>query len=68
MEEIILVIIVKHTEDSSIFSSRICTRVFLQLGMKFLYEREDFCVEMYIFISLVVFGTYGRSSKVGEMK
>ena len=46
-------------------SSRICKRVFIHIGMKFPSDREDFLVEIYIyFLSLVIFGPYGRGEKV----
>ena len=55
-EDIILMIIVNHTKESSMVSSRICPRVFLHIGLKFPYDREDCHVEMYIFPRLVLLG------------
>ena len=63
-EDILLVGIVKHTGWSAIVSSRICPRVFLHLGLKFPSDREDFLVEIYILLSLVLFGPYRRGEKV----
>ena len=61
--------IVNHTGESSIVSIRRDSRVFLQLGLKFTSIREEFHVDMYIFLSLVLFGTYGRVEESGkEMK
>ena len=49
LEAIILVIIVNHTGESDIVSSRRCPRVFFQIGLAFTYDREYLLVEMYIF-------------------
>ena len=57
LEEILLVSTVKHTVESSIVSSRICPRVFTYLGLKFPSDKEDFFVEIYILLSLVIFGS-----------
>ena len=46
-------------------SSRIFTRVFIHIGMKFLSDREDFLVKIYILLSLVLFGPQGKGEKVG---
>ena len=56
--------IVNHTGDSSIVSIRICTRVFIHIGLKFISDREDFLVEIYILLSLVLFGKFVRGEKV----
>ena len=56
--------IVEHTGDSSIVSSRICSREFLQLGLEFTSDREEFFVEMYILLSLVLLGSCIRGAKV----
>ena len=48
-------IIVNHNGDSAIVSSRICSRVFLLLGLKFLSDMEDFLFGMCILLSLVIF-------------
>ena len=56
LEEIILVSLVKYTGDSTTVSSRRCPRVFIQLGLKFTSDKEDFLVEIYIFLSLVLLG------------
>ena len=45
-------------------SSRICTPLFIHIGLKFPFDREDFLVEIYILLSLVLFGPYGRGEKV----
>ena len=50
-----------HTGDLSLTYSRI---VFLQLGLNFPSDREDFLVEMFILLSLVLSGTHGRGAKV----
>ena len=63
MEVIILVVTVNYTGESAMESSRRCPRVFLQLLLKFTSDREDFLVEIFIMLILVVFGTRGR----GEM-
>ena len=66
MEEILLESIVNRTEDSEIFSSRIFLRAFFQLGLKFPSDREELLVEMYILLSLELFGTCGRGEKMGN--
>ena len=66
LEDILLVSILKHIGESDILYSRICTRVFIHLGLKFTSDREDFLVEMCILLSLVVFGPCGRGEKVGN--
>ena len=64
MEDIILVSIVNHTRESSIVSSKIYPRVFIQIGLKFTSDRGDFLVGMDILLSLVLFGPCGRREKV----
>ena len=64
LEEIILVIIVYQYGESAIVSSSICTRVFLKLELGFSSDREEFLFEMYILLSLVLFGPWGRGEKV----
>ena len=64
LEEIILVIVFNHTGESFMVSSRRCSRLFLQLGLRFPSVRGDFLVEIYILLSLVLFGTCRRISKV----
>ena len=49
LEEILLVRIVKHTGDSHTVLNRRCPIVFLYIGLKLTYDRENFHVEMYIF-------------------
>ena len=49
MEDILLVIIIKHTVELFVVSSRICPRVFLHLALKFPSDRQDFLVEMCTF-------------------
>ena len=68
MADILLVIIIKHTEESSIVFSRIFPILFLRLGLKFISDREYFLVEMCILLSLVIFGSCGRGAKVGKIK
>ena len=67
LEDIILVIIVNNTRESATVSSRIRPRVFLQIGIKFPSDREDFYFGMYIFLSLVLLGPVGRGAKLGNM-
>ena len=43
--------------------SRRCPRLFFKIGPKFAYYREDFHVEMYILLSLVLLGPCGRGAK-----
>ena len=62
-EEKTLVIIVKHTVESSIVSSKIFPRVFLHLGLKFPSDREGFLVEKFILLSFVRFGQFRRREK-----
>ena len=66
LEDIILVRIANHNREPFIVSSRIFPRVFLRIGLKFPSDREDFHSEMYILLSLVLFGSYGRGVKVGN--
>ena len=66
LEDILLVIILKHTGELDIASSRRFPRVFLLIGLKFSSDREDFLVKMCIFLSMVLFGTCGREEKVGN--
>ena len=49
MEDILFVIIVNHTVESDILSTRIHQILFLQLGLKFTSDREDVFFEMCIF-------------------
>ena len=63
-EDILSVSILNHTGESSIVSIRICPRVFLHLVMKFPSDREELLVEMYILLSLAIFGPCGRGKKV----
>ena len=66
MEDILLDIVVNHTVDSEIVSSRRCLRVFLHIGLKFLPNREDLLVEMYILLILVILGACRRGVKMGN--
>ena len=66
MEYKLLVIIVNHSGYSTIVSSRICTRLFLHIGLKSPSDREDSLVEMCILLSLVLFGPCGRGEKSGK--
>ena len=61
-----VIVHLNHTEEAAIVSTRICTIVFLQVGQIFISDREDFHVEIYILISLVLFGPCGRGEKVGN--
>ena len=63
MIDIILVITVNYTRESSIVSILICPRLFIQIGLEFTFDREDFLVEMHIFLSLLLFGTCGGGEK-----
>ena len=56
-------IIVKHTGESAIVSSRRRPIVFLHLGLKFTSDREDLLVEKFILSSLVLFGPCGKGEK-----
>ena len=67
MEEIILLRIVKNIGESAITSSTRCTRVFFQIGLKFPSDREDFFVEMYILLGLVVLGPYEEEKSGKQM-
>ena len=58
--------IVKHTGESVIVSSRRCPRKILHIGLKTPSGREDFLVEVYIFLSLVLLGAHGRGEKSGK--
>ena len=42
----------------------ICQRVFLQLGLTFSSDREDFLVKIFNFLSLVLFGPFAIGAKV----
>ena len=53
LELIILARNLNHTRESSTEFSRICPRVFLYLELKFTFDKEDFLVEMFIFLILV---------------
>ena len=44
----------------------ICKILFLQLGLKFPSDREDFLVKMCILLSLIILGPCVRGSKVGN--
>ena len=63
---VLLVISLKHTGESDIVPSRMCLIVFLHIGLKFASDREDFLVEMFILLSLVIFGPCGRGEKLGK--
>ena len=65
---IIVLITVNNIGDSAIYSSRICTRVFLQLELKFTSDREDLLVEICILLSLVLFRPFRRGEIVKKIK
>ena len=65
LEEIILVIELNHTGQSSIVCSRRCPIVFLHIGLKFSSDREYLLVEMCILLSLVLLVACPRASKLG---
>ena len=64
LKEKLFVRIVKNTGELAIVSSERFPRVFLHIGLKFTYNREDFLVEICILLSLVILGTYVRGEKV----
>ena len=66
LEEKLLVRILKHTGESSIVSMRRCPWVCFKLGLKFTSDKENFLIKMCILLSLVLFGPFGRGSKVGN--
>ena len=66
LEHIVLLRIVNHTGESAIVYSRTCPRLYVHIGMKVTSDREDFHVEMYILIILVLFRPYGRGEKLGN--
>ena len=65
-EKILLLIIVNHTGESYMVSSRIFPRLFLQVGLKFPSNREKFLVKIYILLSLVFYGPCRKGAKVGN--
>ena len=66
LEEIILLITINHTGESDIVYSRRCSSLFIQIGLEFPSDRENFLVEIYIFLSLVIFRSRGIGSKLGN--
>ena len=64
LEEILLIITVNHTGYSAIVSITVCSRVFIHIRLKFTSDREDFLAEIYIMLSLVIFGPCRRVKKV----
>ena len=46
--------------------SRICSILFLHLGMKFTSDREDLLIEMFILISLVILQLCERGENLGN--
>ena len=68
LEGTILLSILNHTGESAIVYSRRCPRVFIQLGLKFTYDKKDFLVEMFIFLNLVQNWPCERGSKLGKTK
>ena len=66
LEDILLEIIVNHTEESALLYSRISSRVFLQIELKFASDREDLLVEMCVLLSLLIFGPCGGGAKEGK--
>ena len=54
LKEVLLVIILKHSGESAIVSSKIRLRVFIHLGLKFPSDRETLLVKMVILLSLVL--------------
>ena len=55
-----LVVIFKHSGESSIVSIKIFPRVLIHLGLKFPSDMEHLLVEMRIFLSLLLFRPCGR--------
>ena len=66
MEKTVLVRTVKHTVELDILSSKRFSIVFIYLGLVFTSNREDFLVEIYILLRLVLFTPCGRGSKLGN--
>ena len=66
LEEIISASIVNHTGELAIVSSMIFTIFFIQLGMKFPSDGEDFHIEMYIFVKPGVFLVMRKRRKSGK--
>ena len=63
LEEILLVITINHTWESAIVYSRRCPRVFIQIGLKFPSDGEDFHVN---FFCRVLLEARGRGAKGGK--
>ena len=61
-----LVSIVNHAGESAMVYSRICSILFLHLGMKFTSDREDLLIEMFILISLVILQLCERGENLGN--
>ena len=66
LENILLVIILKHTGDSYIVSNRRRPGLFLRFELKFPSYREYFLVRIFILLSLVILGPCGRGAKLGN--
>ena len=64
--DMLSVIIVKHTAESVIVSSRRCLILFLSFVLKFPSDREDFHSEMYILLNLIDFEPFGIGAKLGS--
>ena len=60
LEETLSVIIWNHTVESDIVSSKIYPIECIHLGLNFTSDKEDFLVEMCIFLSLAIFGPCWR--------
>ena len=45
-------------------SSRRCPKVFLHIGLKFTFDREELFVEMCILLSLIILGPCVRGAKM----
>ena len=65
---IILARNVNQNVNSTIGSSRKRPRVFIQIGLKFPFDRGVFLIIMFILLSLAIFGPHGRGPIVEKKK
>ena len=64
LEVIISASTLNHSGESELDSSSICPKVFIHIELKITSDREYFLVEVFMLLSLVIFGPYGIVSIV----
>ena len=65
LEAVGLVRTTDHTLWSTMYSSRICPRISIQIGMGFTCDEVDFLIKLFVLLSLAILRAFGKGVRVG---